>query len=159
MNILVRKYFHVSIILLIIFQVTAVQADEEADTSPYGVIDLKSIIEQLPELSGKIIVDERLLDGENNGIRVFRLYKPVPAHFHEKSDTIIYLLEGEVDVAIDNRPAQRVKPGTVLHWKRGITHAVPELHDRTATFLAIDVPARDPADAVFIEGNDVEFLD
>jgi len=129
MNIQDCKYSPLTFVLLIIISVvSAAQANEVTDTSPYGVINLKSIIEQLPETSEKIIVDERLLDGENNGIRVFRLYKPVPAHFHEKSDTIIYLLEGEVDVAIDNRSAQRIKPGMVLHWKRGITHAIPEIH-------------------------------
>jgi mannose-6-phosphate isomerase-like protein (cupin superfamily) len=144
-------------ILLMLFSAVCI-AENQGSNEPYGIIKLDEFISQLPESSQKIIHDKRLLDSENSGVRVLRLYQPVPPHYHEKSDTIIYLLEGEVSVAIQQGKMQRVQPGSVLHWKRGTVHAVPLIHTDTATFLAIDVPKRDPADAVFIDKKDVEFL-
>lgn len=153
-----KSWMFIFVVFNLVVTASIVSAEEKINTAPFGVIELEQAIADLPLASQKIIQDKRLLDSENKGIRVFRLYKPVPPHYHEKSDTILYLLEGEASFVIDQAAPKRVKAGSVLYWQRGVIHAVTEIHTETATFLAIDVPKRDPADAVFIDQKDVEFL-
>ena len=142
----------------LVFLINPVMAEQPVNSKPFGVLDPDKFIQKLPEQSDRIVDHKTLFEGKHNGIRVFRIYNPVPAHYHEGSDTIVYLLEGEVSVAINQGTPQRVKKGALLHWSRGIVHAIPEIHSGTATFFAIDTPKRDPADTVFIDGKDVEVL-
>ena len=82
MNFDLTRTIQAAIFLVVSIVFFHVSADELADSSVYGVIELEEAIATLPESSQKIIHDKRLLDEENRGVRVFRLYKPVPAHYH-----------------------------------------------------------------------------
>ena len=50
----------------------------------------------------------------------------------------------------------KIWPAVDYHWldwqyfKRGVTHATPEIHSEPVVFFAIDTPRRDPKDIVFV---------
>jgi hypothetical protein len=45
-------------------------------------------------------------------------------------------------------------PGTLLFFKRGTVHALPELIEGPVVFLSVDTPRRDPKDIIFVNPED-----
>ncbi|MEM7542145.1 MAG: cupin domain-containing protein [Pseudomonadota bacterium] len=145
------------LLLFLALSATSTNA-EEFNATPFGITGLQAAIDALPKKADKVIIDKRLYDGDTFGIRVFRLYKTVPAHYHQYSDNTLYLLDGEIKISINEEQPQLVKPGEALYWRRNIPHGVTKLLTPYATVLAVDAPKRDPADVVFLD-KPVEFLE
>jgi len=126
------------------------------ETKTYGVFNIDEVAKELPPDEGKsMVTDNRLVDRPDAGVRVFRVNKEVPKHFHIKSDTYLYVISGKARFVIADEKPITVSTGNFLFYPKGTRHGVVEILEKPLVILAFDVPARDPKDVVFeVEATD-----
>jgi multiple sugar transport system substrate-binding protein len=139
---------------------TAIEQQRILDkTSDYGIINIDSVAESLPEGGGSLVTDTRLIDREDVGIRVFRLNGEVPGHYHENSDTYIFVTSGKALYALADGEPVVVGAGDFIYFKRGTNHEVIEILEEPFVAITIDTPPRDPKDVVFQKDSDAELIE
>lgn len=117
--------------------------------------DIRALAAELPEQVDTILADTYLTDRPSSSARIFRVYRPLPAHFHETCDEYLYVVSGRGSFWIgDEADRQDFAPGQLICFDRGTVHAIPELHEEPVIFMAIDAPRRDPTDITFIDPKD-----
>jgi mannose-6-phosphate isomerase-like protein (cupin superfamily) len=91
----------------------------------------------------------------SRSVRVFRVYRATPAHYHAGSDEHLYVLWGRGTFWMDD-PGNggEFAPGHLLFFKRGTVQALPDLIEGPIVFLAIDTPRRSPKDIIFVNPED-----
>lgn len=119
----------------------------------FGKLDIAAAVKAMPETSDRPLVEKRLLDNGTTGIRVFRVYKPVPRHHHKFSDTYLYVLSGEAEVEIEGKTKMIAKAGDLAFWTSGTDHEVTRLVKEPFILLAIDSPFRREGDVTFFSGR------
>ena len=113
------------------------------------------IAARFPDSAATLLLDHYLTDSPSASCRVFRVYAPVPAHFHRNSDEFLYVLSGSGTLWLDSPAnAETFAHGDLLFFKRAVVHAMPQIDTLPVLFLAIDTPRRDPADVIFINPED-----
>ncbi|WP_342626948.1 cupin domain-containing protein [Nguyenibacter vanlangensis] len=127
-----------------------------------GRFDLNAIAASFPDSSDTMLLDTYLTDSASRSIRVFRVYRGVPAHYHTQCDEILHVLSGEGTFWIDN-PATEAAfvPGQLLVFPRRAVHALPRILRAPVIFLAIDTPRRAQDDITFVDpedGTPAEFI-
>ena len=114
--------------------------------------DIRAIAADLPERAETMLADTYLTDRPSSSARVFRVYRPVPAHFHRDCDEYLYVVSGRGAFWIgDEADRQDFAPGHLICFDRGTVHAIPELHEEPVVFLSIDTPRREPTDITFVD--------
>ena len=127
-------------------------ADEPVST---GRFDIGAIAGAFPQSSTTLLVDEYLTNREQASSRVFRVYRPTPAHYHATCDEYLYVFSGRGTFWMkDPATEAEFKPGQLLFFERGTVHAMPKLFDHPVVFLSIDTPRRDPLDIIFVDQKD-----
>ena len=128
--------------------------DGMADQGTMGRFDVLEMAAALPESASTLLVDHYLTDRPSGSARVFRVYRPVPAHFHRGCDEYLYVLSGRGTFWMgDASNAAAFGPGQLLVFDRGTVHTIPEIHEEPVTFLSIDTPRREPTDVVFVDAD------
>ncbi|HTF62963.1 MAG TPA: cupin domain-containing protein [Edaphobacter sp.] len=123
--------------------------------SDFGWFDLHEIASSFPAEAETLLVDTYLTNEEAGSARVFRVYRPTPAHYHANCDEYLYVLSGRGTFWMDS-PAtiKEFRPGQLLFFKRGTVHSLPDILEGPLVFLAVDTPRRDPKDIVFVNPLD-----
>jgi mannose-6-phosphate isomerase-like protein (cupin superfamily) len=122
-----------------------------APTEAYNFFDLAEIKSRFPATAESMIVDAYLSDHNSASARLFRLYHPLPRHYHLTCDEHLVLLEGEVDFTIADQPPKRLCAGQMVTFLRKTEHAVMPVPGAPAVFLALDTPRRLPDDVHFTD--------
>lgn len=119
------------------------------------VFDIPAIAAAFPEAAESMLLDTYLTDTDSASSRVFRVYRPTPAHYHRLCDEHLYVLSGRGTFWM-HAPDQTVPfaPGTFLAFPRGTVHAMPEITEYPVIFVAIDTPRRQPTDIVFVDPSE-----
>jgi mannose-6-phosphate isomerase-like protein (cupin superfamily) len=122
-------------------------------TVPEGVYDVAAEVARLPETAETMLVDRYLVDQQSQSVRVFRIYRDLPLHFHRECDENLYVLSGRGVFHLDGAefPA---RPGMFLHFERTKVHGFPQITEEPLVVLSIDVPRRRPDDIVFVDPAD-----
>ena len=128
-------------------------------TKRYGFIDVREVAANLPPGEEGLVTDTRVVERSDAGVRVFRINKLVPMHYHTKSDTYLYVVSGEGTYVLGDGESKKVKEGDFVYFKKGTPHGVVEISGRPFNVLAIDIPPRDPKDVVFIDEDGGKLLD
>ncbi len=117
--------------------------------------DLHEIAASFPEHADTMLLDRYLVDREQSSARVFRVYRPTPAHFHQHCDEHLLVLSGRGAFWMTD-PTHTIDfaPGTFLFFHRGTVHAMPFILEAPVTFLAIDTPRRALTDIHFVHPAD-----
>jgi mannose-6-phosphate isomerase-like protein (cupin superfamily) len=118
-----------------------------------NVFDLHAIMKRFPDSADTMLVDTRLTDEPDASSRVFRIYKPVPAHYHLMCDEYLLVLAGRGMFFMGDVQPFEVGPGQLLFFKKGTVHGVHAL-DEPLVFLAVDTPRRPPTDITFVNQSD-----
>ncbi len=128
---------------------------QHENDSGSGRFDLYEIAKSFPETADTLLLDKYITNEEHASVRVFRAYRPLPPHYHEKCGEHLYVLSGRGTFWIDN-PASEASfsPGQLLVFKRRAVHSLPRIVEGPAVFLAIDTPRRDPRDVIFVNPED-----
>lgn len=114
--------------------------------------DLNALAASFPEHAESMLLDRYLVDRETSSVRVFRVYRGTPAHFHVHCDEHLLVLSGRGTFWMENEGnGGEFKPGLFLFFHRGVVHAMPEIYEGPVVFLAIDTPRREPKDIVFVD--------
>ena len=132
-------------------------ADGKAQGASQGTADggryvLAERAKELPEQADTMLADVYLRDCPDSSARLFRVYKPVPAHFHRSCDEYLYVVSGRGTFWMgDASEAAECRPGQLICFAREVVHAIPEIIEAPLVFMAIDAPRRAPDDVHFIE--------
>lgn len=114
--------------------------------------DVRALAAELPEQADTMLADVYLTDRPTSSARIFRVYKPVPAHFHRTCDEYLYVVSGRGAFWIgDETDRQDFAPGQLICFDRETVHCIPEIHEEPVVFLSLDAPRREPTDIVFVD--------
>ncbi|GJD61893.1 cupin domain-containing protein [Methylobacterium frigidaeris] len=117
-----------------------------------GRFDIGVIAAALPDSATTMLVDTYLTDRPAASARVFRVYRPTPAHYHAGCDEYLYVLSGRGTFWIgDASDEAEFGPGQLLFFERGVVHALPRLIEEPVVFLSVDTPRRAPTDVIFVD--------
>lgn len=117
--------------------------------------DIAAIAAEFPATADTLLIDKYLTNNPHASIRVFRVYKTTPPHYHATCDEQLYVFSGRGTFWMED-PANVAEfgPGQLLYFKRGTVHAMPEILEQPIVFLAIDTPRREPTDVIFVNPAD-----
>ena len=114
--------------------------------------DVRALAAALPDHADTMLADTYLHDGPSSSARVFRVYRPVPAHFHRTCDEYLYVVTGRGTFWMgDAATAAECAPGQLICFERGTVHAISAILEAPLVFLSIDAPRRAPTDIVFVD--------
>ena len=114
--------------------------------------DIHALAADLPARAETMLADIYLTDRASSSARIFRVYRPVPAHFHRTCDEYLYVVSGRGTFWIgDEAGEQDFEPGQLICFDRGSVHAIPELREEPVVFMSIDAPRREPTDITFVD--------
>jgi mannose-6-phosphate isomerase-like protein (cupin superfamily) len=120
-----------------------------------GSFNIADIAASLPETAATLLVDRYLTDRPSASARVFRVYRPTPPHYHAQCDEYLYVFSGRGTFWMgDASHTAAFGPGELLHFERGVVHALPDIFEEPLVFLSIDTPRRDPKDVIFVDPAD-----
>lgn len=126
-----------------------VDLPEAADS---GFFDVNALAATLPESASTLLADRYLTNREAASVRVFRVYRPTPAHYHAGCDEILFVLSGRGLFWMGSRAEQReIGPGELVVFPKGTVHAMAGIIEEPFVFLSVDTPRRDPRDIVFVD--------
>ena len=128
---------------------------DDGDFADSGVFNVAEIAATLPENATTLLVDHYLTNREAGSARIFRVYRPTPAHYHANCDEYLYVLSGRGSFwSGDPRDQREIEPGQLVVFSRGTVHAMPKISEHPFVFLSIDTPRRDPRDIIFVDPAD-----
>lgn len=126
-----------------------------------STFDLQALASKFPSTSDTMLLDMRLTDEAAASSRLFRIYKPVPAHFHQTCDEYLQVICGRGKFIVDGGEALNLGPGQLLFFRRNVVHSIPEIVEAPLVVFSVDTPRRDPKDVHFVnpeEGNVGTFI-
>lgn len=130
------------------------QRKKLVEAAPHAAFDLNEIITTFPEAAESLLVDARLTDEDEASARVFRVYRPTPAHYHATCDEYLIVLSGRGRFFMGDREPFEVGPGQMLFFKKGTVHGMPEIIEHPLFMVSVDTPRREPSDIIFVEPAD-----
>jgi mannose-6-phosphate isomerase-like protein (cupin superfamily) len=119
-----------------------------ADSS---VFDLAVIAAQFPPTADTMLLDIRLTDEPAASSRMFRIYRPAPAHYHKTCDEYLQVVSGRGRFVVDGQEPVELGPGQLLFFRRNTVHAIPEILEGPLVVFSVDTPRRDPSDVTFVD--------
>ena len=137
------------------------QSGADSPARKSGVFDIHAIIEAFPNESTTMLIDTRLTDEPEASARVFRIYRPVPAHYHATCDEYLFVVTGRARFLLADRPLFELGPGQLVFFKKGTIHGTPEILEEPFVVFSVDTPRRDPKDVIFVnpeDGTPEEFI-
>ena len=120
----------------------------------YAVFDINAIAGNFPAAADTMLIDTRLTDEADASSRVFRVYAPLPPHFHATCDEYLFVVAGRALFFMGGMAPFEVGPGQLLFFKKHIVHGATEILEAPLVFLSVDTPRRDPKDIVFVNPED-----
>jgi mannose-6-phosphate isomerase-like protein (cupin superfamily) len=108
-----------------------------------------------------MLIDTRLTDESEASARVFRVYRPVPAHYHATCDEYLLVISGRARFFFGDEKPFELGPGQLVFFKKGTVHGTAELLEEPFVVFSVDTPRRDPKDVIFVnptDGTPEEFI-
>ena len=109
-------------------------------------------VSELPEYSPPAhhgTVNRRLVDREFGAGFEMVLGRVAPGgeasrHYHVDEAQIVYILNGEADVALGDQEPRRCGPGTVIRIPKGLAHEIVTAGDKALEVLVLYAPPLGP---------------
>ena len=93
-----------------------------------GSFNIADIAASLPDTATTLLVDRYLMDRPSASARVFRVYRPTPPHYHAQCDEYLYVFSGRGTFWMGDASRKAAfGPGELLHFERGVIHALPDI--------------------------------
>jgi mannose-6-phosphate isomerase-like protein (cupin superfamily) len=127
------------------------QVTASPSSSSSCVFDLKALADRFPASAETMLLDVRLTDEPAASSRLFRVYRPVPAHFHRTCDEYLQVVSGRGRFVIEEGDPAELGPGQMVFFRRNVVHSIPEIVEGPLVFFSVDTPRRDPADVTFVD--------
>jgi len=130
------------------------QSNEESESSSTSTFDLEALAAKFPAGAETMLLDMRLTDEAAASSRLFRIYRPAPAHYHKTCDEYLLVISGRGKFVVDGRDPVELGPGQLLFFRRNTVHSIPEIVAAPLVVFSVDTPRRDPADVTFVDQRD-----
>jgi mannose-6-phosphate isomerase-like protein (cupin superfamily) len=128
--------------------------NKERTAMQTSTFDLQGLAQQFPPAAETMLIDMRLTDEAAASSRLFRIYRPVPAHFHKTCDEYLQVICGRGTFIVDGSDPIELGPGQLLFFQRNIVHSIPAVVEGPLVVFSVDAPRRDPADVHFVNRAD-----
>jgi mannose-6-phosphate isomerase-like protein (cupin superfamily) len=92
-----------------------------------STFDLQALARKFPPSTETVLVDMRLTDEAAASSRLFRIYRPVPTHFHQTCDEYLQVISGRGKFVVDGGKPLELGPGQLLFFRRNVAHSIPEI--------------------------------
>lgn len=119
-----------------------------------STFDLEALARKFPPTSETMLLDMRLTDEAAASSRLFRIYRPVPAHFHQTCDEYLQVISGRGTFIVDGGDPLELGPGQLLFFRRNVVHSIPEIVEAPLVVFSVDTPRRIPTDVHFVDPSD-----
>jgi len=119
-----------------------------------STFDLQALAQKFPSSAETMLLDIRLTDEASASSRLFRIYRPVPAHFHLTCDEYLQVICGRGTFVVDGGEPLELGPGQLLFFRRGVVHSIPEIVEAPLVVFSVDTPRRIPTDVHFVNPAD-----
>ena len=119
-----------------------------------STFDLQAIAGEFPPTADTMLLDVRLTDEPAASSRLFRIYRPVPAHFHQTCDEYLQVISGRGTFVVDGGEPLELGPGQLLFFRRNVVHSIPEIIEAPLVVFSVDTPRRNPGDVHFVNPAD-----
>lgn len=116
-----------------------------------SLFDLAALAAKFPPTAETMLLDMRLTDEAAASSRLFRIYRPAPAHYHQTCDEYLQVISGRGKFVIDGQAPVELGPGQLLFFRRNTVHAIPEVLEAPLVVFSVDTPRRDPSDVTFVD--------
>src|ERR1700749_608065 len=123
-------------------------ANTATETSTF---DLRALAARFPDSAEPSLLEMPLTDEAAASSRLFRVYRPAPAHFHKTCDEYLQVIQGRGKFVVDGGQPLELGPGQLLFFRRNTIHAIPEIVEGALVVFSVDTPRRDPADVTFVD--------
>lgn len=126
-----------------------------------SIFDLQALAAKFPPTADTMLLDIRLTDEPSASSRLFRIYRPAPAHFHRTCDEYLQVISGRGKFVVGDGDAVELGPGQLLFFRRNVVHSIPEVLEGPLVVFSVDTPRRDPADVTFVDpryGTAADFI-
>jgi mannose-6-phosphate isomerase-like protein (cupin superfamily) len=120
----------------------------------HRIFDIGAIAATFPETAETMLVDTRLTDEAEASSRMFRVYRPLPPHYHATCDEYLLVVSGRALFFMDGLDPFEVTPGRLLFFKKRVVHGATAILEGPLVFLSVDTPRRDPRDIIFVNPED-----
>jgi mannose-6-phosphate isomerase-like protein (cupin superfamily) len=119
-----------------------------------SLFDLQALAQKFPPSSETMLLDMRLTDEPAASSRLFRIYRPLPAHFHQTCDEYLQVICGRGKFIVDGSEAVELGAGRLLFFRRNVVHSIPEIIEAPLVVFSVDTPRRNPTDVHFVDPAD-----
>ena len=119
-----------------------------------STFDLRSLAAKFPDSAETMLLDMRLTDEAAASSRLFRIYRPVPAHFHKTCDEYLQVICGRGTFLVAGGEPVELGPGQLLFFRRNVVHSIPKIVEAPLVVFSVDTPRRDPDDVHFVNPAD-----
>ncbi|MDE3187291.1 MAG: cupin domain-containing protein [Acidobacteriota bacterium] len=126
-------------------------SNQSGATGAASTFDLEVLAARFPSSAETMLLDMRLTDEPAASSRLFRIYRPVPAHYHKTCDEYLLVISGRGRFVVDGRNPIELGPGQLLFFRRNTIHSIPEVIEGPLVVFSVDTPRRDPADVTFVD--------
>src|SRR5271169_1500954 len=99
-------------------------ADTTTETSTF---DLHALASKFPATAETMLLDMRLTDEPAASSRLFRIYRPVPAHLHKTCDEYLQVISGRGTFVVAGGDPVELGPGQLLFFRRNVVHSIPKI--------------------------------
>jgi mannose-6-phosphate isomerase-like protein (cupin superfamily) len=130
------------------------QSNERGNSRATSTFDLEALAAKFPADAETMLLDMRLTDEPAASSRLFRIYKPAPAHYHKTCDEYLLVISGRGKFVVDGGEPVELGPGQLLFFRRNTIHSIPEIVEAPLVVFSVDTPRRDPADVTFVDPRD-----
>jgi mannose-6-phosphate isomerase-like protein (cupin superfamily) len=127
------------------------QSDTVIGDKSTSIFDLQALAAKFPAAAKPMLLDIRLTDEPAASSRLFRVYRPAPAHFHKTCDEYLLVIQGRGKFVVDGGEPVELGPGQLLFFRRNTIHAIPEIIEGPLVVFSVDTPRRDPSDVTFVD--------
>jgi mannose-6-phosphate isomerase-like protein (cupin superfamily) len=128
--------------------------EQKSTAMKTSTFDLQTLAAGFPQSAETMLLDMRLTDEEAASSRLFRIYRPVPAHFHKTCDEYLQVISGRGIFVVNGGEPIELGPGQLLFFRRNVVHSIPEIVAAPLVVFSVDTPRRDPADVHFVNPAD-----
>jgi mannose-6-phosphate isomerase-like protein (cupin superfamily) len=119
-----------------------------------AVFNLAALAQTFPPSADTMLLDMRLTDEPAASSRLFRIYRPVPKHYHQTCDEYLQVIAGRGVFVVEGNDPVELGPGQLLFFRRNTVHSIPQVVEAPLVFFAVDTPRRDPSDVHFVDPSD-----
>ena len=137
------------------------QAKAASATAATSTFDLQALAAKFPPTAKPMLLDIRLTDEPSASSRLFRIYRPAPAHYHKTCDEYLQVIQGRGKFIVGGGEPVELGPGQLLFFRRNTVHAIPEIVEGPLIIFSVDTPRRDPSDVTFVDpsyGTALDFI-